>query len=239
MDEASRRMIIDFHTHILPGIDDGSKSTEMSIEMLKREKAQGVDKILLTSHFYADRMRMGSFLDRRDEAFDKISGVAHDMGIELQKGAEVAFFPGIGRAEGIEKLVIEGTDLMLLEMPFRRWDDTDIAEVEHLIRRGIVPIIAHIERFFRYQRSKGIIEDLMDMDVLVQVNAECLLGGWAERRLAINLFKHEWAHFLGSDCHNLETRRPNLGEGRQVLAEKLGQDVLKKIDNLGNEVLGG
>ena len=232
-------MIIDFHTHILPGVDDGSRSTEMSEEMLKREKAQGVDRILLTPHFYADRMRMGSFLTRREEAFDKIKDIATGLGLELQKGAEVAFFPGIGRAEEIETLCIEGTDLMLLEMPFRRWEDADITEVEYLIRRGIVPVIAHIERFFGYQKSKSIMEELMDMPVLVQVNAECLLGGWSDRRLGINLFKNERAHFLGSDCHNLDSRRPNLEEGRQVLAKKLGQDVLEKIDDLGSEVLGG
>ena len=233
-------MKIDFHTHILPKIDDGSRSTEMSFEMLKREAQQGVDTVLCTPHFYGDRMRIDEFLMDRDHAFRKIEGMAEELNIKLVKGSEVAFFPGIGRAaDDLEALKIEGTDLLLLEMPFRRWEDSDVIEVERLIRRGFIPVIAHVERFFRYQKGRSIIDEVMDLDVWVQVNAECLLGCWSERRLAIGLFKKGEAHLLGSDCHNLDGRRPNLEEGRRILARKLGEGVLEDIDRLGEEILGG
>ena len=231
-------MIFDFHTHILPGIDDGSRSVEMSEEMLLMSHRQGVDVILTTPHFYADSMRIDSFLANRDAALAKVEGFAEELGIRLIPGGEVAYFDNMSRADGLERLCIRGTNLMLLEMPFRPWNDFDLTEVDHIIRRGIRPIIAHVERFFYFQRDKGMVEELMDKEVIVQVNAECLIERHT-RRLGKNLFKSGYAELLGSDCHNLSSRAPNLAEGRRILDKKVGHGVLDDIDWLGEQLLAG
>ena len=229
-------MIIDFHTHVLPGIDDGSKSVEMSTEMLAESARQGVEVIVTTPHFYADSMGIESFLRQRDEALAKVRPISEQYGIRLVPGGEVAFFSNMSRAEGLERLCIEGTHYMLLEMPFRPWNSMDLTEVDHIIRRGIRPIIAHVERFFSFQRDKYIMEDLMEKEVIVQVNAECLIER-STRRLGVKLFKTGYAELLGSDCHNLSSRKPNLAEGRRILEKKVKNDVLDDIDDLGAYLL--
>ena len=115
--------VIDFHSHILPGIDDGSRNVETSIGMLWMCKEHGVDTMIATPHFYADSNTVERFIDSRQKAYDKV--MAENMDIpQIIMGAEVAFFAGISRAEKTDALKVEGTDIMLLEMPFVTWSDS-------------------------------------------------------------------------------------------------------------------
>jgi protein-tyrosine phosphatase len=228
--------MIDFHTHVLPGVDDGSRNTEMSLEMLRIAASQGVDLMVATPHFYADSDRVEPFLERRRGAYEQLMERREPDMPELVCGAEVAFFWGIGHAEGIERLCIGNTNLMLLEMPFRPWSEKDLLEVQQLIRRGIRPILAHLERFYPYQKDKELIPALVEYPLYVQINAECLLN-WKTRHQPLKLFKQGKAHLLGSDCHNLTSRPENLAEGRAVLARKAGKDCLQNLDALGTALL--
>ena len=139
--------VIDFHSHILPGIDDGSRNVETSIGMLRMCKEHGVDTMIATPHFYADSNTVERFIDSRQKAYDKV--MAENMDIpQIIMGAEVAFFAGISRAEKTDALKVEGTDIMLLEMPFVTWSDSVVQEVRDLIeKRHFHIILAHIERF--------------------------------------------------------------------------------------------
>ncbi|HIQ75220.1 MAG TPA: capsular polysaccharide biosynthesis protein [Candidatus Cottocaccamicrobium excrementipullorum] len=229
--------IIDFHSHILPGMDDGSETAEMSEQMLKLSKEQGIDVIAATPHFYAEQMTLDMFLKRRETAFLTIQDAAACRGISLLLGAEAAFFPGIGNAGGIQQLTIRGTSILLLEMPSREWNSRDIEEVEQLLARGITPLLAHIERFIPYQKDRRMIRRLYSLPILAQVNGGALLN-WRTRRLALRLFSQGMAHLLGSDCHNLTTRPPNLAEGRNMIEKKLGRRCLSQIDRLGREISG-
>lgn len=230
--------IIDFHSHILPGIDDGSRSTAMSQTMLEAASAQGVEVICATPHFYADSMTIERFLRRRQEAYGKVLDCSNEFNIKIICGAEVAFFPGMSQADELEKLRFQNTDLMMVEMPFREWTQRDLREVELLLRRGIRPVIAHLERFYPFQKDKGVIPALLSMPVYVQINAECLLR-WSTRGQPIKLFRNNQAHLLGSDCHNITSRPENLAEGRKVLEKKLGSHVLRQMDRLGTSLIGG
>ena len=228
--------IIDFHSHILPGIDDGSKNTAMSRKMLDSCAEQGVTIQIATPHFYANHMQPEDFLRNRQAAYEKVVDYAGEKEISLLCGAEVAFFRSIGYSEILDEMTISDTRLLLLEMPFREWTSRDLKEVELLLRRGIHPIIAHIERFYSFQSDKGIIDDLIDMPVTIQVNAEALLS-WRTRGKMLKLFRTQQAQLLGSDCHNLTSRPPNLQQGREVLEKKLGQAQLQEIDTLGMQLL--
>lgn len=230
-------MVIDFHSHILPGIDDGSRNREMSVQMLQAAAEQGIDVMVATPHFYADSMSIERFLRHREEALQKVLSCQRQEQILIICGAEVAFFSGISRAEGIEQLRIGDTNLMLLEMPFRAWSDRDLYEVERLVGRGLTPVIAHVERFYPFQKDKGMISALMEMPVYIQMNAECLLS-WRSRRLPVKLFRTGAAHLLGSDCHNVSSRPQNLAEGRAILERKAGRDCLEEMDRLGAALLG-
>ena len=229
--------IIDFHTHILPGIDDGSKSVEMSMEMLRMSEEQGVDIMLATPHFYASRHRVEDFLERRERAFGRLMKRKGDTGPQLKLGAEVAFFSGISRADRMDALTVEDTDILLLEMPFTPWSKAVVEEVDTLIaKRGFQIVLAHLERYMEMPENRRWIGDLLAMPVYVQINAESLLH-WGRRRKLIGMFRKGEAHFLGSDCHRTDRREPNLGKGREVLKKKLGEDFLKRMDESGGRLL--
>ena len=227
--------IIDFHSHILPGMDDGSTDMEMSERMLEMYAADGTTTVIATPHFYAERMSLEEFLQKRTSSHGRLQAAAEIHGIHLIPGSEVAFFSGMSNAEDLEKLTISGTSLLLLEMPFRPWTDRDLLEVERLTVRGLKPVIAHIERFYSCQKRKSVLEDLYSLPVLIQINAGALLNR-RTRRLALKLFQKGKAHLLGSDCHNSNSRPPNLGAGRKIL-ERPGDPYLFIIDQLGEEVL--
>lgn len=231
-------MIIDFHTHILPGIDDGSRNIDISVNMLEMSAQQGVGMIVATPHFYASRDRIEHFLEKRERAWESLKEELAKFPIQIRKGAEVAFFRGISRAEKLDELTIEGTNLLLLEMPFVPWEASDIQEVESLIRdRGYDILLAHLERYFDLPGNKHRAEELLEFPLSVQINAESL-ADWRRRGRLVKMFRAGQAHVLGSDCHGIHRRPPNLAQGREVLEKKLGNAFLEQIDSCGCKLLG-
>ena len=219
--------IIDMHCHILPGVDDGARDVETSLAMLEASRAQGVQYMVATPHFYATRDRVDTFLDRRREAWETLkSRMGADYpGIVL--GAEVAFFRGISRAERLEALKIEGTDCILLEMPFRPWSEDDVDEVSEILEKhGYTIILAHIERYLAMRGNADYIGNLLELPVLAQINAESLLD-WRQRGKLIKMVRNGQVHLLGSDCHGIHHRPPNLSEGREILRKKTGTEYLR------------
>jgi protein-tyrosine phosphatase len=225
------------HCHILPGVDDGARDAETSLAMLKSSGDQGVQYMVATPHFYATRDRIDTFLNRRKEAWEKLKSRmdADYPGILL--GAEVAFFQGISRADRLEELRIEGTNCILLEMPFRPWSEGDVDEVSRISeRRGYTIILAHIERYLAMRGNADYIGNLLELPVLAQINAESLLD-WRQRGKLIKMVRNGQVHLLGSDCHGIHHRPPNLGEGREILRKKTGTEYLDRIDWRSEELL--
>lgn len=228
--------VIDFHSHILPGIDDGSRNVETSIGMLRMCKEHGVDTMIATPHFYADSNTVERFIDSRQKAYDKV--MAENMDIpQIIMGAEVAFFAGISRAEKTDALKVEETDIMLLEMPFVTWSDSVVQEVRDLIeKRHFHIILAHIERFLQMPGNKPYVRQILELPVTVQVNAETLLD-FRQKGKMLKMFKKGQAHIIGSDCHGMHHRGPNLWLGREVLEKKLGHEFLENMDSYGTKLL--
>ena len=233
--------VIDFHSHILPGIDDGARNVQTSLAMLDMVAAQHVDVMLATPHFYASRDRISTFLERREKAWQSLQAeIAGNAAYpKIFPGAEVAFFDGISRAKEIELLTVQGTDILLLEMPFQPWTSRQIDEVASLIRdRGFTVLIAHLERFLWMPGNKKQAQELLTLPVRVQINAEAF-DGWMRTRTLLQLFKNNKAHVLGSDCHGAHHRVPNLSAGRETVLKKAGQSVLDQIDRNGESLLAG
>jgi protein-tyrosine phosphatase len=229
--------IIDVHCHILPGVDDGARNVETSLAMLKASSDQGVQYMVATPHFYATRDRVDTFLDRRSEAWETLKPQLSANLPRIYLGAEVAYFQGINRADRLETLRIEGTDCILLEMPFRPWSDVDVDEVTQIYEKyGYTIILAHIERYLGIQGNNEYIEDMLELPVLTQINAEGLLD-WHQRRKLIKMLRNGQIHLLGSDCHGIKHRPPNLGEGRDVIRKKIGAEILDRIDRRSEELL--
>lgn len=228
--------MIDFHSHILPGIDDGSENVEMSLRMVADLKEQGADTICATSHFYATERTPQRFLFRREEAFEalKVSLPADSPRILL--GAEVLYFPGIAHMEELPSLCLEGTNLLLLEMPFERWTEYMIREVMEIAHSGRFTILlAHIERYY-YQQPVSVWDSFLENNILLQSNADFFLP-ILSRLKAIRLLKQGRIHLLGSDCHNMSDRVPRLQEARAIIRNKKDDDYLNYIDELGQLIL--
>ena len=231
--------MIDFHTHILPGIDDGSRNLQMTKEMLDLERDQAVTKVIASPHFYASEMSMKHFLRQRDKAWSEVREQLYSRDNtypEIKLAAEVYYFNDMGRSD-LSGLCIQGTRLLLVEMPFAQWTKKVFEDLESMIRKQHLKlIIAHVERYYHYQKDKSIWDQVFSLPLIAQFNAGCL-GSWTRRRLALRFMKGGYPVILGSDCHNTSSRKPNLLEGRDVLEKKLGRGYLDQMDDLGQKIL--
>lgn len=211
--------MIDFHTHILPGVDDGPQRMEDSLSMLRGSFLQGVDAVVSTSHFYACDDYPDEFLKRRNRAAERLEEamlLSTEIYPQVILGAEVLFFPGIGAAEGIDRLRIGNSRSILIEMPMMPWTEDMLDEVVELGRNfDLIPIIAHVDRYMSMLKDTTLIERVLQRELLVQVNGTYFLNPKTQKAAFENL-KAGKIHLIGSDCHNLETRPPNLGAVRKL-----------------------
>ena len=200
-------------------MDDGSKSTDMSLDMLHASKEQGVTTMVSTSHFYAGREDPEHFLRRRRHAAEKVKSCLTDSDPKLYYGAEVLYYPGIAQSEAIYDLAIEGTSLILIEMPFISWSEKIFDELNMLrYNSGLQLVLAHVERY-RGIQTRSIYEELFEHPFYFQCNAEAF-GSFSTRRFAYSLIDSGLLHFLGTDCHNTTSRPPNMDLARQHIIKK-------------------
>lgn len=229
--------VIDFHSHVLPRMDDGSDSSRTSVEMLRRSASAGVTRLIATPHFYGMRHSVDHFLERREAAADHLISVMPWESPKISLGAEVALFPGIEDLKDIEKLCIQDTKLLLLEMPFAPWTEYDVDILTSLaLNENLEIILAHFERFYDMQKDSYLIERVLELPVYLQINAGSLLPFFRGRRW-LEWFAQGKAHLLGSDCHNLTDRAPNLDLARKKIEARLGKKTLRKIDMLGTSLM--
>ena len=210
--------MIDFHSHILPQVDDGSSSIEESLSMLSWSFQQGVDLVVSTSHFYAFEEYPSSFLQRRNQAYEEIQNailLSTDIYPKIILGAEVLYFPGISQAEDMEKMKIGSSDCILIEPPMAPWTERMLDEIEEMADNfHCVPVIAHVDRYMQILRDRTLIERVRERNFVVQVNAEYFLNP-KTLKSALRHLQRGNIQVIGSDCHNLESRSPNLIHARK------------------------
>ena len=199
--------MIDIHSHILPGMDDGSSSLEESLSMARESARQGVRLLAATPHFYATQEDPNSFLWRREKSLALLESAWQDSFPTLLVGAEVRYFDGISRVEKIAHLTLDHTRILLLEMPFTSWSRRMVEEVLELQRsRGLQVLLAHVERYLKDQDGQ-VWETFRQNGVWMQCNANFFLR-WQTKRKAQAMFKKGEIQMLGSDTHNMTTRPP-------------------------------
>lgn len=233
------KTFVDFHSHILPGIDDGSACVEESVAMLQREAEQGITHVIATPHFYANYDNPERFLRRRADAEALLRGqMARCSGMpQLSIGAEVHYFHGISDSDVLSELTIDQKRCILIEMPCSVWTDGMYRELAQIYsKQGITPIIAHIDRYLSPFRTYGIPDRLEQLPVLIQANASFFLHS-STKRMALRMLKRNRIHLLGSDCHNLTDRAPNLGAAIETIKQCLGQEIIDWIELKQNEAL--
>lgn len=231
--------IIDFHSHVLPGIDDGSKSVEQSLAMLKMESEQGIARVIATPHFYAHHDSPEHFLAARAAAQAALTQALPQSPRlpRVDVGAEVYYFHGISDTEILPALRMAGSNYVMIEMPVSSWTERMLRELEEIrSKQALIPIVAHIDRYIAPLRTRHIPERLAELPVLVQANADFFLRR-STRPLALRLLWQGKIHLLGSDCHNLTDRAPNLGGAVDIIRKNLGKEAIDRIVSFQQEVL--
>lgn len=222
--------MIDLHTHIIPGIDDGAKDAEESVKILEELKNQGVDTIVFTPHYYCQNRSVDDFLQQRSQAFDSIKDIIPN-GIKTVLGAEVNIDNYRSKDfKYLSPLAISGTDYILIEMPHSaEWNSALLVKIENLIDTTyLTPIIAHAEKFSSPQKNPSLISELISMGCLIQCTCDSFLH---DMPFAKTLLKKRQVHCLGSDAHNMKERFPIYNDGSNFLAKQFGQSQLDIIQN--------
>ena len=232
--------MIDFHTHILPEIDDGSSSVKESLTMLEKLKEQGVNHVVLTPHFYAYSSSADNYKEIREKSLRNLLSAIKEanLDINLYMGSEVLYFDELWRIDNLKDLCIGGTSYMLLEMPFSVWTDAMIRNTEKLIGKGITPILAHFERYIKYKGNLEKIYELVNMGVILQSNSFSF-GKFSLRRKVMKFLRKGMVSLLGTDCHNIGDRAPDYKQAVEYVKKKLSKSEYKRILYMQKTILSG
>lgn len=222
---------IDFHTHILPRVDDGSQSVVESISMLRTLAAAGVTGVVLTPHFYPTQDSPEAFLARRNAAFETLCRALADADFPVPKlipGAEIEYFEGISAIQDYPGLAIGKSGCVLLEMPYGRWAPHVVDDILNLTsdyRRRV--ILAHVERYL-FDQPQDTVHALLDNGVLMQSNAAFFLNRRTTGK-ALRFLKRGMIHLLGSDAHNMTARPPDLGDACDLIEMRAGKEIVQDM----------
>ncbi len=227
-------MRIDFHSHILPGMDDGAADLKESLAMLKMLSESKVDAVVLTPHFYRQNERISSFLKRREEAFEKLSEAASEIKScpELILGAEVYFYPSLSSDPDFHKLCIENTGYILLELPFEQFHDnfySSYAKFSNNCEQKI--IFAHIERYLSFGNSPDDIMRLFEYgNALCQMNCSSLAeASLMKKKTMLRFISDGLISAVGTDAHSIAHRPPMYGKAEKLIVSKCGQQSFDRI----------
>ncbi len=231
--------MVDIHAHLLPKMDDGSKSVAQTAEMLTCMGQQGVETVVATSHFDMRNENIEKFLQRREKSYQSLKEAGGDSP-EIILGAEVLYCGvGLSRIEGIERLCIGDGRYLLVETLGGRWKESFADHMQHLmLEQDITPVLAHIERYVYNRKNRKILGQLRNAGAVSQVNAEFFIEKRTRRR-AIRWLKDGLIDVLGTDCHNLDSRKPNLAEAARVITEYAGEEMLRKLMNNAGRIVAG
>lgn len=226
-------VMTDLHCHLLPAVDDGAENEAEALELLRAQYQSGVRNIALTSHFDCERDQLDGFLRRRAASFDRLRReIYHSSGpleeLQLRLGAEVAFSPNLCRIQ-VERLCLEGTPVLLLELPGERLPLYFEETVRQILGWGITPLIAHVERYPYVLERLSMLCDWIDWGCYVQVNGGSLLKSGKNSRLLMDLIRWNLIHVAASDAHHLSSRPPNLKQAMEQVERALGAETAQRL----------
>lgn len=206
--------MIDFHSHILPKIDDGSENLEMSIDMLNTSLTEGVEHIFATPHFITGEYE----IQREDyeKKLEELNSFYNNNDIKILKGLELYIHPDLPRLYKEKKIWgLNDTRYLLIELPMQEFPIYTEKVFYQLRLEGAIPIIAHPERNTKIMKNNELLVNLIEQGTLVQMNAGSLRGiyGQTIQKCAENFVQRNMVHILGSDGHNNTRRTTSIAGG--------------------------
>lgn len=230
--------MIDIHSHLLPGIDDGAKNVEESLKMLSESFSQGVEICAATPHCVIHRQKdLDMFLHDRKKAFAELKEAMNADGGKFPQiilGGEVYLDNDLNSYEGIEKLCYEGTNYLLLEFPVDKVNSRWAEWIYEMNRKGIKILVAHVDRYSEWEK---MMADFKGLDVIYQVNASRFCH-FSDRKLLKRLMEYGHNYIISSDMHNTRGRRCNMAEAFEKAKKKYPGNADKLFDLNARKLLG-
>lgn len=233
--------LIDIHSHILPGVDDGAKDIETSILILEEMKKQGITDVIATPHFDAQYDNMDDYNKKVENAKKLLDKAV--LGKELPQvhiGSEVYYFKGIGKSYGARSLALANSDYILLELPRRAFDDDLVKDIQNLYDViGLIPVLAHIERYAGERGYKKVLKLVESGVALAQINAPSLFTS-PFKRITSKLIKNGYISFIATDSHSIDSRPPMMEQALNEVEKRFGghqkRVFLRNSDRIYREI---
>lgn len=227
--------MIDFHTHILPKVDDGSKSVEETFELLKEARNAGFDSIISTSHYMEKYYEVN--VAERQIWIDALSANLQKEGINLNLylGNEVYITENIIQLLETGKVTtINRTNYILFEFPLNVKPMNMYDVIYDMLQYKLIPVLAHPERYVFVQKEPEIIYDLIQKGVLMQANYGSILGQYGEKAQLIvkRFFENNMIHFLGSDVHKKNSIYPRIPQALSEIRLLVGEEKLEELTTI-------
>ncbi|NLK27238.1 MAG: hypothetical protein GX306_02680 [Clostridiales bacterium] len=228
--------MIDLHTHILPHMDDGAKNVRESLEMIECLNLHEVHTAICTPHFDPRKISIEEFVSKIEKAFLSI----HDSRMTLIPGSETRYHNLLYQYSDLDQLCIQNTNYLLLELPDQEhWSNSDFENIEKLINIfRVIPMIAHIERYHFLWNNKKNIRRFMNLGCVMQINANTIIDK-KQRKTALHYIKNGLIDAIGSDCHNMLQRPPNLKEAFVIIKKEIGNFYCDLLQQNANSIIKG
>lgn len=230
--------MIDFHTHIIPQIDDGSRNVKETFTLLREAEIAGFDRIISTSHYLSGQYEKNEL--ERKELLTAISRIAKKSGIniELYLGSEIYIDNNIvdflqeGRASSIN-----GTRYVLIELSLQHKPLELKETIYKLLEKKYKPILAHPERYEYVQKDIMYLKELSDMGVLFQSNFASFIGryGNSAKKTAKKLLENDMVQFLGSDAHRKDSIYPSIPKCIKEIKKIISEEKFRELSEYNAE----
>lgn len=221
--------MIDVHSHILEGLDDGVDSFEEALCVVKEAKKVGFTKIISTTHYFPDKKYLANE-DVRKHVLQKLKENVDD--VEIVLGSEIFVNGHIDELiKNGEASTINGSRYILFEIPLYG-EYSDLKNVIlNLLSNGYKLILAHPERYEVFQDDPRRLEDLIDLGVYLQANYLSIIGfyGKQAQKLVTLMLKHNMISFLGSDVHQSNRFYPNINEAIEKIVLLIGEEKFEEL----------
>lgn len=234
--------MIDIHSHVLPEIDDGSRSMDETIAILKEMASIGFHHMVTTPHYitgssykYNNEKKIGLIKEVQAKLDEENIEMQLFLGNEVYIDNEI-----LSLLDRKEIAAINGSKYLLIELP-RNGKINDLNDLIFKLRtRDIVPIIAHPERYICLQQDTSLIDEIVEHGALLQVNFESINGKYGKdvKKLADYLLKHKKLHFLASDIHHIDSAFfKNFSSLKKDCIKILGEEKFKEVTYLNPQAV--
>lgn len=229
--------MIDFHCHILPGVDDGSVNIEMTKEMIDNSLNQGVEYLCATPHFITEEseITLEAYKEKLQFVKDNIENIEIIPGLEIYIDPELPKLYKENRIWGYNY-----NKYLLIELPMMEFPIYTEKIFYDLRLMGAIPVLAHPERNLRIMKNPELLINLIEQGNLAQLNAGSLTGQYGTdiKKSAEKLVSRNLIHIVGSDGHNNKRRNTNIKEGLEKI-EAINPELFNWIKNNQKKILQG